>query len=113
MAVRIENISDEAHQRHIILVEDQELVLTIRFLPPVEAWFIDVEYAGRKVSGVRLACNVSHIRSQNFPFDFAAQDLSGRGLDPFRIDDFSENRVALYMLEADDMADIRGQDVPV
>ena len=113
MAVRINNITDEAHQRHIVILDDQEVELTLRFLPVVESWFIDVTYGGRSAAGFKLSLNTLHMLSQNYPFDFVVQDLSGRGVDPFRIDDFSENRCALFMLQTADMAEIRGADVPV
>lgn len=113
MAVRIQNLTDEAFQRHVILLDEQEVELSLRFLSVVEGWFIDVTYADRSAYGFKLALNTLHMLSQNFPFDFIVEDLSGRGIDPFRIDDFSEDRCALYMLQADDMAEIRGQYVPV
>jgi hypothetical protein len=113
MAVRIQNLTDDAHQRHIVILNEQEVEVSLRFLSVVEGWFLDVTYAGRSAYGFKLALNTLHMQSQNFPFDFIVEDLSGRGVDPFRIDDFSENRCALYMLQADDMAEIRGQDVQV
>lgn len=113
MAIRIQNITDEAHQRHIVLQNDQEVVVVLRYLSPAERWSIDVEYGDRAAYGYCLALNVLHMTSQNFPFDFIVEDTTGRGVDPFRLDDFSEGRCALYMLEAADMEEIRGQSVPV
>lgn len=113
MAVKIENITAEAFQRHTIVLDEQEVELVMRFLSPVEGWFINVTYGGRSANGFKLALNTLHMISQNFPFDFVVEDQSGRGIDPFRIDDFSESRCAMYMLQTADMADLRGQDVPV
>ena len=113
MAIRVNNLTSEAHQRHIIIFDEQEVELVLRYLSPVESWFINVTFANRSAYGFKLALNTLHMLSQNFPFDFVVEDLSGRGVDPFRIDDFSENRCALYMLQTDDMISIRGQDVPV
>lgn len=113
MAVQIENITSEAFQRHIVLLDDQEVEITLRFLSVVQGWFISVTYGNRSVNGFRVSLNTLHMLSQNFPFDFIAEDLTGRGVDPFKIDDFSENRCALYMLQTADMEAIRGQDVEV
>jgi len=113
MPVQINNITAEPSQRHIILLDGKEVILNLRFHPVAEIWAIDVTYNNRSASGFKVALNVLHMRSQNFPFDFVAQDLSGRGVDPFRIDDFSGGRVALYMMQTDDMIKLRGQDVPV
>lgn len=113
MAIKLINITDDAHQQHIVITDDQEITLTLRFLPVVQAWFFDVSYGGRSASGFRLALNVLHMQSQNFPFDFIVEDTSGRDIDPFRLDDFATGRCNLYMLQSEDMAEIRGQDVPV
>lgn len=113
MAVRIQNLTDEPYQRHIVILDEQEVEVSIRYLSVVEGWFLDVTYAGRSAYGFKLALNTLHMQSQNYPFDFIVEDLTGRGIDPFRIDDFSENRCALYMLQGDDMAEIRGQYVPI
>ena len=113
MAIQLQNITNEAFQRHLVLLDEQEVTVKLRFLPIAEIWTIDVEYADRSATGFKLSLNVLHMQSQNYPFDFIVQDLSGRGVDPFRIDDFSEGRVALYMLQTEDMAEIRGQNVPV
>lgn len=113
MAIKINNITDETHQRHLVIVDEQEVTVVLRFLPVVERWVVNVSYAGRELNGTMLALNTLHMQSANFPFDFIVSDLTGRGVDPFRRDDFSDDRCALFMLEAEDMAEIRGQNVPV
>lgn len=111
--IQIQNITGEAHQRHIVLFEESEIVLILRFYPTVEMWCYDIEYKGRIASGYKLSCGVLHMQSQNFPFDFVVKDLTDSGLDPFRLDDFATNRCALYMLEANDMETVRGAPVPL
>lgn len=113
MPKRIQNITDEADQRHVILFEESEIVLTLRFFAVAEFWAIDVEYKGRTVYGFKLSANVLHMRSQNFPFDFTVRDLAETGIDPFKIDDFASGRCELYLLTADDMEVIRDGAVPL
>lgn len=110
---RIQNITAEAHQRHILLFEESEIALTLRFYPTVEMWAFDIEYKGRVASGYKLAVGVLHMESRNFPFDFAVRDLVDVGLDPFRLDDFSTDRCALYLLNAADMELLRNAPVPI
>ena len=105
---QIENIDNSAHQRHIILFEESEIVLTLRYLPVVEEWIFDAEYKDKLATGIRIAVGVPHMVSRGFPFDFAAIDNSGNGLDPFRVNDFSDSRCSLFLLEPDDMLLIRG-----
>lgn len=113
MAIQIQDITDEPHQRHVILFEESEIILILRFHPTVEIWTIDVEYKERQAYGYKLSTGVLHLLPLNLPFDFVVSDQSGSGLDPIRVDDFSTDRCALYMLEAADLEDIRGGPVPI
>jgi hypothetical protein len=108
--IRIQNITNEPIQRHTIVFEESEITLTLRFLAGVQSWFFDVEFNGKSVYGVRLACGVLHIESSNFPFDFFIPPAQ---IDAFRATDFSDGRLNLIMLEADDMEAIRGAPVPI
>lgn len=110
---QIENITDEPHQRHVIVFEESEIALELRFLPTVEMWFLGVEYKGVVASGYKLSAEVLHLRSRNFPFDFTVADLNDDGIDPFRADDFATGRCALYLVESPDMETIRGAPVPL
>lgn len=111
--IKIENISDETHQRHTMLFEESEIILTLRYHPTVEMWAFDIEYKDVVASGYKLSIGVLHMRSRNLPFDFVVTDQGGTDLDPIRRDDFSTGRCALYMLEASDMEAIRDATVPI
>ena len=111
--IRVQNITDEAHQQHILLFEESEIVLTLRYHPTIETWTFDIEYKGIVASGYKLSVGVAHMQSRNLPFDFIVRDQAGLGLDPIYLNDFSTDRCALYMLEAADMEELRGQPVPL
>ena len=113
MGIRLQNITAEPHQRHVVLIDDAEVTVVLRFYPTVQIWCVDVESGGRTASGFKLSLGVLHMVSQNFPFDFVVEDTSGTGLDPFKLDDFSTGRCSLYMLDAADMEAIRDAPVPV
>tara|TARA_R100000655_G_scaffold15789_3_gene34817 strand:+ start:17780 stop:18115 length:336 start_codon:yes stop_codon:yes gene_type:complete len=108
---RIENIGNEGLQSQVIPLSNGDAVLTIRFLSLVQIWTMDVTYNERAIYGVKLSCGVIHMRSKNFPFDFIVEDTSSSGLDPFQIEDFSSGRTILYLVEAEEMEEIRGQAV--
>ena len=105
---KLQSITDEPHQRHTVVFEESEITLSLRYLPTVEIWIMDVSYRGRDTRGIKLSTGVLHMRSRNHPFDFIVTDNVGIGLDPIRADDFSTGRCSLYLLEADDMQEIRG-----
>lgn len=110
---RIDNIGSETLQRHTILFQESEIVITLRFSPTVELWTMDVEYKDFVIYGVSLVVGVLHMESSNQPFGFVVQDTTGFGLDPFRRNDFIEGRNALYLVEPDEMTDVRGIEVQV
>jgi len=111
---RIINITSEPIQRHTVLFEESEVILTLRFYPKTQHWTFDAEYNGKAVYGVKLSVGVLHMVSQNQPFDFFCEDRSGNGIDPFQRDDFSNDRCRLYMLETADMVAVRrGAEVPL
>lgn len=108
---KIENIGSETRQRHVILFEESEIIITLRFSPTVELWTMDVSYKDFNIYGVGLAAGVLHMESSNQPFGFVVNDTTGYGIDPFKSSDFEDGRTALYLLEADDMTNIRGIEV--
>ncbi len=111
---RIINKTNKTIQRHTILFQESEIILTLRYYPRVEMWAFDTEYANNLTLGRKLSVGVLHMVSENQPFDFIVTDRSSAGIDPFRINDFSDGRCYLYLMEASDMVSIRnGAEVPV
>lgn len=109
----IEDIDLSANQRHIVLFDEFEITITLHYLDTVQRWCMDVEYLGFGVYGVFLAVGVLHIEGKNQPFDFVVEDTSGQGIDPFQLTDFADGRCNLYLVEPDEMRQIRGVNVPV
>lgn len=100
-------ITDATAQQFTLLIPDGEVTFTIYYGSVVESWFFDVSYMGRTTRGVRIAVGTPHLLSQNYPFDFVAQDESKKGVDPFRRSDFVEGRTTLYILSAQEVQQIK------
>lgn len=113
MAKKITNISDETRQRHTILFNNSEIILNIIFLPFVEKWFFNVSYKDFILSGTKMSVGVLHMLSSGQPFDFIILDNSDNGLDPFKRDDFSSGRCSMFLIEPDEMQDIRQVEVEI
>jgi hypothetical protein len=108
------NLTDEPIQRHTILFEESEVILTIRFFPKTEMWCFGAQYKEKSVFGLKLSVGVLHMVGQNQPFDFIVSDNSNNGIDPFRRDDFSSGRCSLFILDTADMIQVRnGAEVPI
>lgn len=109
---QVENITADPFQRHTLLLEDREVTLELRYLPAVQIWIMNVEYNGRAQRGIKLSASVLHLRSFNFPFDFTVVITDNSGIDPFRLDDFADQRCELYFVTPAEMTQIRGAEVP-
>lgn len=107
----ITNITADPSQRHIIPLEDSEIILDLRFFPQVQQWFINVEWKGSNTKGIKLSLGVLHLANSNYPFDFILTENAVTGIDCFKVDDFSGGRCQLFMLSPDEMEQFRG--VPV
>ena len=113
MPIRLNNITDDAHQLHAVRIDEAEVTVTLRYFDNVGMWTISAEYGERSAYGYKLALDTLHMQSRNFPFDFVVLDTSGSGLDPSRKDDFLTGRCELFMLNSSDMEDVRGGPVPL
>ena len=109
---QIDNITDEPIQRHILLFDRGEAVMTIRHLAAVEMWKMRVEFNGDYIDGVKLSLGVLHFRHKNWPFDIALLATDGSGIDPYRADDFASGRCQMYLVTPEEIIEIRGGDVP-
>jgi len=114
----IEKINDEPIQTHTLEFSRGVIDLKLRFLPVVQIWMMDVTYTKADndqpeptIYSVKLALANTHVRHRNWPFDFAVIDTSGEGIDPFRIDDFSNGRCEMYFVTPEEMIELRGADV--
>jgi len=108
---QIDNIGNEGIQELTIPLPDGDLFVQVRFLSVVEIWQMSVNYNGISYNGIKMSCGTLHMRSANFPFDFIVTDESGSGIDPYKQDDFTIGRNILYLVEANEMEEIRGQEV--
>ena len=112
MAIQITGITDETFQRHILLVNDEEITLTLNFYQVSEFWTFDISWRGKTYNGFMLSLGVLHIRALSWPFDFFVSTTDKSGMAPFRQGDFAEGRCELYFVTAGEMQELRGLEVP-
>lgn len=109
----INNVSNDAIQRHTIPLSGNNITLTVRFYSVTQIWTMDAEWNGESVFGVKMSLGVNHFLFKNWPFDFIVTDGSTAGIDPFQVDDFISGRCQLYFLEPSDVEQIRGYSVQI
>lgn len=108
---RVNGITADPHQSHTLLMDDRQIVLTLRFLPVVQSWFMSLAYEDWRIDNIRLALNVSLISQSNQPFDFVVTDTDGLGVDPMTERCFETGRIELYFATAEELQEIRKYEV--
>ncbi len=108
-----ENITDEQIQEHVIVYNDVTANVTLRYNEQVQSWTFDCVIGNKAAYGIKLSCGVLHMISRNMPIDFVVVDLSGNDIDPFLINDFSDERCRLFILDDQSMEEVRGLGVEI
>jgi len=110
--LKIIDISNEPYQSQTVVLDNLDIKITVRFLGTVSMWVLKVDIDGENViDGIALSCRSVIMEQFNKPFGFIVEDKSTLGIDPFRLEDFSDGRCVLYMLERNEMIEARGYDV--
>jgi hypothetical protein len=105
-------IGSEPKQKITILFEDTTIVLTVKFRATIASWTVDINFRDEElVNGKKLVCGLELLKQFNKPFDIVLVDNSTAGIDPFKQDDFINGRISAYLLEREDLIDLRGYDV--
>lgn len=98
----IEDITDEPHQRHVLLFEGEQINLELRYMAATEQWLMNLQYLTRNITNIALVGGSPLLRGQLLPFDFAV--TTGQGIDPFTIDAFSNGRCELWFVTPEELA---------
>lgn len=105
-------LSNDPYQSHILAYEDKKIEIIVRYLITVSMWYLDVLIDDvALIKGIAMGCGTVILNQNNTPFGFYLVDNSTLGIDPFRLEDFSEGRVSFLLLERVDMEKYRGYDV--
>lgn len=104
-------LGSDAKQKIKILYEDTTIEIEFRFYPTIESWNMNISFRDEElINGKKITMGVPMLKQLNKPFDLIALENQKTGIDPFKQDDFI-NRVNLYLLEREDLIEIRGYDV--
>lgn len=104
---QIDNLTDFANQQTVLVLNDgTTAILDIVFNGSTERWVASVTYGEKVFNGIGL-CTVPNILRQwknVIPFGLAV--VTADQTDPFDINDFSTERVKLYLLDEADVEQV-------
>jgi len=110
--MKILTLTNEPKQKLDILFEDTVITIEFRFNPTITNWTMNITFRDEVlVNGKSVVLGVPLLREFNKPFDLVCVDNKNTGIDPFQLTDFSTNRVSLYLLNRDEVKQVRGYDV--
>lgn len=87
----------------------QVITLALRFLPSQNSWIMDLSYGDFQANGIAVVASPNLLRNYRNIIPFGMACFVTDGLDPYYIDDFSSQRVALYLMDATDVQTVETQ----
>ena len=95
----IDSITADAKQNFTLIGENrQRIKFYLYYLPTQQSWFFDISYGKIDLNGAQLTVGPNILRNYSNNIDFGLAVTSTNGLDPFYLEDFSNGRIRLYLL---------------
>lgn len=88
--------------------EDNEIGLEFSFNR--YGWFMNISYGDTERNGIFLTTGNLLLNGSNLPFDFLIDSVYD-GVNPFAIDSFSSGDFTIYIVEREELKELRGYDV--
>jgi hypothetical protein len=105
--LRINEITDEPNQRHIVTIEGYENAsLFLEFVPSQYSWFFSLVWGDFAIYTQRLTFNHNLLRQWKEILPFGIMVTTTNNLDPVTRDAFAQGVASLYVLTAADIEDM-------
>lgn len=101
----ITNVTNDANQILTVVLDDGSgVALTLTYRPAIQRWTMDIEHGDFVVRGLNISMfpNLLQPWKENAGFGIGCTTTDGG--DPLFIDDFSNGRATLYILNEADVA---------
>lgn len=103
----IEGITNEPHQIHHLVIGDGSIVdLTLKYLPAIQRWSFGINHTNLTFHTRILGNHINILRQWKNILPFGLACTSYDSIDPFDINDFSNNRVEMHLLSSDEIDDV-------
>lgn len=105
----IDSITEEARQRHLLPVEgyDEPINMLLMWRETQSGWFVDLSWGTWSVSGVRVCHLPNILASWANVIPFGIMVMCSNKQDPFLIQSFSNGTAQLFVLNADEVAELK------
>ena len=103
----LNKIDANADQKFTVVGENQEIIpFRIYYVPSQFAWFFDLSYNGITVNGCKVSVSPNMLRNIKNRIPFGLACITNDGHEPYYLDDFKNDRIRLYLLNANEVQQI-------
>lgn len=97
---------------NIVTELGDQFILELRFLPALQMWVINITWGTFELNGCSLVIspNLLHNYSNNLPFGLMV--TSTDSIEPSYLDDFTTQRIKLYILTPSDITQLETALIP-
>ncbi|MGB2578147.1 hypothetical protein AAIR98_000911 [Elusimicrobium simillimum] len=105
----IEDISNEASQKHTITIETgDDVVLELIYRPTQLGWYIDITYNDFVLRGIRVATSLNFLWQWHSLIPFGLMCECDGNQEPLSVEDFLVGRATLSILTQEEVNTIAG-----
>jgi hypothetical protein len=104
--IKLSGLTDYPAQKFTLIGESKEQIgFSFRYMASQNLWKIDVSYGDFEAKGIILVCSPNLLRQWRNILPFGLMVASVDTLDPIYLNDFTEGRVSVYLLNLQEVAD--------
>lgn len=103
----ITEVGQEPNQKLNLIGENNERIdFVLRYKPSQQAWYFDISYESFSVNGIKVVNSPNLLRQYENIIPFGLGCSVTDGTDPYFIDDFTDGRATLALLNEADIQQI-------
>ena len=104
----ITSITNDSKQLMTFILEDNKgsVEFNLYYMPTQLSWYYDFTYNNYTSNGNKLVLNYNALRHLRKIIPFGFMFMSEGDVEPFSIDDFSNGRIKMYILNESDVSEV-------
>lgn len=103
----ITTLTNNPIQRHQLVLENNETVdFKLYYEARVQGWYFDFSYKDLTVNGLKVVLSPNILRNFKRLIPFGLSFSAQNDIQPFWLNDFSSNRVKMYVLNSEEVEQI-------
>lgn len=108
---QITSITNDSKQKMIIPLDDNKgsVEFNLYYMPTQYSWYYDFTYNNYTSNGNKVVLNFNALRHLRKILPFGFMFMAQGDIEPFSIDDFSNGRIKMYVLNESDIQEVESE----